>query len=142
MQLRNTSLSTGRAVTDRPRALRLLGVLAASCAVGLVAAQESSTRQLMRAKQDYAHRLLDAVVQQDFAAVQDQAFRLKAVAETADWNVVDTTAYARRSDAFVRAAERLRAAGDAENRDEVLTAFLDLTRSCAGCHDYVRTLTP
>jgi len=60
----------------------------------------------MKAKAGYAHRLLDAVVLGELETARDQAFRLKAVAETADWNVMDTPEYVRESEAFILTRER------------------------------------
>ncbi|HXV64476.1 MAG TPA: hypothetical protein VEK15_27510 [Vicinamibacteria bacterium] len=100
--------------------------------------QEGPTRKLMEAKAGYAHRLLDAVVQDDFEAIRDQAFRLRAVAETADWRVVDTPEYTRASDAFVGATERLLDAARESNGDAAALAYLDITLECVHCHRYIR----
>jgi hypothetical protein len=101
-------------------------------------AQEDTVKTLMRAKTGYAHRLLDAIVQEDFEVVRDQAFRLKAVAGTADWKVIDTEEYVRESDAFIRATERLESAAKERNGDGAALAYLDVTLTCVHCHRYVR----
>lgn len=100
-------------------------------------AQQSPVEMLMKAKAGYAHRLLDAVVLGDVEAAREQAFRLKAVAETADWNVMSTPEYVRESDAFLHATEALHQAAAAGNRDAVALAYVEVTLSCVRCHRYV-----
>jgi hypothetical protein len=118
--------------------------VAIACAgLALVAFAFQSTKQdpvkaLMKAKTGYAHRLLDAVVAQDFDAVREQAFRLKAVAETADWNVLATAEYARESEDFIDATEGLLDSAKARNGDAVALAYMDVTLSCIHCHRYIK----
>lgn len=100
-------------------------------------AKQGPVEALMKAKAGYAHRLLDAVVLGDVETVREQAFRLKAVAETADWNVMSTPEYVRESDAFLRGTEALLQAAAADNRDAVALAYVEVTLSCVRCHRYV-----
>jgi hypothetical protein len=102
------------------------------------ASQQEAIRQLMKAKAGYAHRLLDAIVMEDFDAVREQSFRLKAVAETADWKVLDTPEYVRESDAFIRATERLVEAARNRSGDSAALAYMDVTLRCVHCHRYLR----
>ncbi len=115
------------------------------CTIAALASALSSTGQddpvktLMKAKTGYAHRLLDAVVLEDFDALADQAFRLKAVAETGDWNVLDTPEYVRESEAFIQATEKLAAAARERNGDAAALAYMDVTLKCVQCHRYIKT---
>jgi hypothetical protein len=102
------------------------------------ASQEEAVRQLMRAKAGYAHRLLDAIVMENFDDVGEQAFRLKAVAETGDWKVLDTPEYVEESDAFIRATERLIDAARERSGDGAALAYMDVTLRCVHCHRYMR----
>lgn len=113
-----------------------LGLVASSLAA-IQGAKDDPVKKLMKAKTGYAHRLLDAVVAQDFDTVREEAFRLRAVAQTADWNVLDTAAYARESEGFVHATERLQATAKERNGDAVALAYVDVTLSCIHCHRYV-----
>jgi cytochrome c556 len=99
---------------------------------------DPTKRELMKAKAGYAHRLLDAVVQNDFDAMQDQAFRLKAVTETADWSAVKTPWFVRESDAFVVATDRLYQAAKEKNGTAAALAYVDLTLRCVRCHQTLR----
>ncbi len=92
----------------------------------------------MRVKRDYAHRLLDAVVEGDFDAVREEAFRLKTIAETNDWRAVDTPEYVQRSNAFLASTERLYEAAKDEEADAVAIAYMDLTLKCVQCHRHLR----
>ncbi len=103
----------------------------------LQTAAQTPVESLMKAKAGYAHRLLDAVVLGELETVRDQAFRLKAIAETADWSVIDTPEYVRESDAFIRATERLQQSASSGNHDRVADAYVEITRSCVRCHRYM-----
>ena len=93
---------------------------------------------LMKAKTGYAHRLLDAVVVEDFDVIQDQAFRLKAVAETADWRAAESQEFVRETEAFIHAADRLYEAAKAKDGDGTALAYMDVTLSCVHCHRHLR----
>jgi hypothetical protein len=112
-------------------ALSLLALLA------LQTARQGPVESLMKAKAGYAHRLLDAVVLGELETARDQAFRLKAVAETADWNVMDTPEYVRESEAFIRATDRLLQSAGSKNPEAVALAYVEVTLSCVHCHRYV-----
>jgi hypothetical protein len=105
----------------------------------LETASQSPVETLMKAKAGYAHRLLDAVVMADLETARDQAFRLKAVAETADWNVLDTEEYAQATEAFVRATDNLLRAASSRKTEAAALAYVEVTLSCVHCHQYVRT---
>jgi cytochrome c556 len=79
------------------------------------------------------------VVKGDLETARGQAFRLKAVAETADWNVMSTPDYARETEEFVRATDRLLRAAETRNLDAVALAYVQVTLSCVRCHRYVRS---
>ncbi len=91
----------------------------------------------MKAKAGYAHRLLDAVVLGEIETVREQAFRLRAVAETADWNVMKTEEYVRESEAFIRATDRLLETAAGRNPEAAALAYVEVTLSCVRCHQYV-----
>jgi len=113
-------------------------VLATTAA--LVTSQTTpTTRTLMKAKTGYAHRLLDAVVLEDFDVIQDQAFRLKAVAETADWYTAESAEFVRETESFIRAADRLFQAAKENNGDAAALAYMDVTLSCVHCHRHLRS---
>lgn len=118
--------------------LSLLAALAAATAV-LTSQSDPTTRTLMKAKASYAHNLLDAVVQEDFETIRDQAFRLKAVTETADWNATEAPWYVHESDAFIRATDQLYEAAKAEDGNAATLAFMDLTMRCVQCHRGMRS---
>jgi cytochrome c556 len=105
--------------------------------MALQTARQGPVESLMKAKAGYAHRLLDAVVLGELETARDQAFRLKAVAETADWNVMDTPEYVRESEAFIRATDRLLQSAGSKNPEAVALAYVEVTLSCVHCHRYV-----
>lgn len=115
----------------------LVAVVAVVAAAAVVTSQNEPT--LMKAKAGYAHRLLDAVVQEDFAVIQDQAFRLKAVAETADWRASRSPELVPETDEFIRATDRLFQAAKEEDGDAVALAYMNVTLSCLHCHRQLRS---
>jgi hypothetical protein len=118
---------------------RIIAIAAACLAFAVLSdSQEAVIRQLMRAKARYAHRLLDAVVMEDFDTIRDQAFRLKAVGETGDFQVLKTPEYARQSDAFIEATESLIDAAREKDGDRAALAYMDVTLKCVRCHHYIR----
>jgi len=117
----------------------LIGVVLAATAALVTSQPDSVTDTLMKAKSGYAHRLLDAVVQEDFDVIQDQAFRLKAVAETAQWRASEVPAFVREADSFIRATDRLYQAAKEENGDAAALAYMDVTLTCIHCHRHLRT---
>jgi hypothetical protein len=106
----------------------------------LPAEAQDPVATLMKAKAGYAHRLLDAVVLGQLDTVRDQAFRLKAVAETEDWNVMKTPDYVRESETFIRTADRLLQSTASRSPEAVALAYVELTLSCVRCHQYVNDL--
>lgn len=113
--------------------------IALATTAALVTSQtDATTKTLMKAKTAYAHRLLDAVVLEDFDVIQDQAFRLKAVAETADWYTAESSQFVRETESFIRAADRLFQAAQENNGDAAALAYMDLTLSCVHCHRYLK----
>jgi len=103
------------------------------------AGQSDPTKEeLMRVKKSYAHRLLDAVVLQDYPTIREEAFRLKAVAETEDWNISTDEVYVRNTDAFIRAADSLMKAADTKNAEGTALAYMDLTLQCVQCHRHMK----
>jgi hypothetical protein len=92
--------------------------------------REEPVKALMKAKAGYAHRLLDAVVLGEVEVIRDQAFRLKAVAQSSDWKVVDTEEYVRETESFTRATERLLRSAAGGSREAAALAYVDLTLSC------------
>ena len=123
------------------RLVTTLAVLAAIAgASAVLTSQDNPTKdELMKAKAGYAHKLLDAVVLGNFEAVQDQAFRLKAVSETAEWSATKSPWYVRESDGFIRATEQLYEAAKQKDADATSLAFVDLTLRCVKCHQGLRS---
>jgi len=120
--------------------ISLAVVIALATTAALVTSQtDATTKTLMKAKTGYAHRLLDAVVLEDFDVIQDQAFRLKAIAETADWHTAESPQFARETQSFIRAADRLFQAAKENNGDAAALAYMNVTLSCVHCHRYLKS---
>lgn len=121
------------------RTVTTLVAFAALATASVVLTSQPDKRALMKAKAGYAHRLLDAVVQQDFDVIEDQAFRLKAITETSDWNATKTPWFVRESDAFIRATDQLYEAGKSKDGHAAALAFVDLTLRCVHCHQELKS---
>lgn len=118
--------------------LAAVGAVLATTPHVLTPQDDTTKRTLMRAKAGYAHRLLDAVVQENFEVMEDQAFRLKAVTETADWDAMEAPRFVRESDAFIRATDQLFRAARDKNGNAAALAYVDLTLRCVKCHRLLR----
>ena len=120
--------------------ISLAVMIAMATTAALVTSQtDATTKTLMKAKTAYAHRLLDAVVQEDFDVIRDQAFRMKAVAETADWNTAESPQFVRETESFIRATDRLFQAAKQNNGDAAALAYMEVTLSCVHCHRYLKS---
>ncbi len=95
-------------------------------------------RQLMANKLQTAQRLLEAIALADFDKIGQQADKLSAIANQAEWVAFKTPRYDLHSNEFRRAAETIARKAKEKNIDGVALAYVDLTMSCVRCHQYVR----
>jgi hypothetical protein len=121
-------------------------ILVSSCVVFLVLGFPTSSRPqesepvttVMHLKLDYAQKVLESVIREDFRALEDLSFKLVVLTGTEDWKVIRTEEYNRHTADFVRAVEALRSTRRQRDINESAKAYIDMTLSCVRCHTYVR----
>lgn len=100
----------------------------------LVAPQEEDRAEIMWRKLDLAHEVLDAIVLEDFEALEAYAEDLEMMGLAGERFTLDTEAYRTRSAEFRRAARTLLAASRRQDVEAAALANLELTLTCLGCH--------
>ena len=123
------------------KAIHLVIVLALAAAVSPLQGQTprpGDLRQLMIDKLKFAQRILEGLALNDYDKIGQSADRLIQISKSAEWLVHKTPRYEVSSNEFRRAAEEVARKAREKNLDGVALAYVDLTRSCVRCHQYVR----
>ena len=92
----------------------------------------------MRAKLEHSQKCLETLVTEDFNGIAKHAQELSLLSQAAEWQVLQTLEYQRHSREFRRTADALTKAGQDENLDGAVLAYMQLTMNCVNCHKYVR----
>jgi hypothetical protein len=124
-----------------PRLL-LAAVLVAGSSLWIDGYQEPDQRpsvEIMWRKLDLSHRVLDALVLDDFEALEAYSSDLASLGQAGEWVLTDLEGYTSRSAGFRRSAAELGRAARARDTEAATLAYVDLTLGCVGCH---RSLLP
>ena len=100
--------------------------------------------EFMRLKLDYAKKVLEGLVTEDFAAISDGARKLNLLSRAAEWEVPTiphAEQYVPLTTDFQRIADDLIKNAQAKNLDGATLVYTRLTMNCVDCHKYVRTFT-
>jgi cytochrome c556 len=109
----------------------------ASLLIATASAQTVVLKRLMQQKLDHSQVILAAVTMSNWAEMERQSEALSQITRDPAWMVLNTPEYARRSQAFVRAAEDLVDAARRRDLDAAPLAYVSMTLSCVQCHRYV-----
>jgi hypothetical protein len=115
-----------------------LVILILGLAAGTRSQESEPVLKVMDLKLDYAHKVLESIIKQDFKELEDLSFKLVVLTGTEDWKVIRTEEYNRYTADFVRAVKALREAREHKDINESAKAYIDMTLSCVQCHKYVR----
>ena len=85
-------------------------------------------------KLDISHDALDALVLEDFEALEAYAEDLETLGVAGVFNILDTVEYRAEAEEFRRAARALYDAARDENVEAGALAYWDLTLRCLRCH--------
>lgn len=119
--------------------LGLSGLCMAGLLTSLTLSQESDTLPIiMDDKLEYSQQLLEAVVFEDFHAVERIADELHLLSELSSWDVIRSPEYTQRSLEFQRVATRLAEVAAKKNLDGLALGYVELTLQCFQCHRYMR----
>jgi hypothetical protein len=119
--------------------LGLSGLCMAGLLTSLTLSQESDTLPIiMDDKLEYSQQLLEAIVFEEFHAVERIADELHLLSELSSWDVIRSPEYTRRSMEFQRVATRLAEVAADKNLDGLALGYVELTLQCFQCHRYMR----
>ena len=104
----------------------------------LLSRQSDPLKTIMQWKLEYAHNLLQALILEDFEAMDRNSKRLQRLSEASNWNVIRTHEYTRHSSEFRRAVDALERAAQEKDLDAAALAYAEMTFKCVQCHKYVR----
>ena len=93
---------------------------------------------LMQRKLESSQALIKGLALDDYKLIEREAQQLQLLSLDASWNVVQTKQYARFSDEFREAAQKIRKAGKEKNLDAAGLGYFQLTMTCIDCHRHVR----
>ena len=96
--------------------------------------------EFMRAKLVHAQKVVEGLTSEGYELIAKSSQQLSLLSQAAQWQVLQTPEYARRSAEFRRAADKLAQAGKDKNLDAALLAYVDVTMKCVECHKYIRTV--
>jgi hypothetical protein len=100
----------------------------------------SAAAEIMGEKLDLSHDILDALVLDDFEALEAYSSDLAALSRAGELDISDTESYINESRAFRRAARELGVAARARNSEAAALAYVDLTLRCLRCHQLFGSL--
>ena len=115
-----------------------LAIAIALAVWGSSKAADSRTKEAMRLKLEYAQKVLEGIVLEDFELIAFNAEKLKAISQSAEWQHRKSADYQRHTGDFTRQAEALVKAAERKNVDAATVAYFQLTASCVSCHRHLR----
>jgi cytochrome c556 len=119
-------------MTKRRFALVLL-----SAVIGVAArpgGQGPALNNIMREKLGHAQKILEAVVTNDWTALETHSREMERLTRDPRWLVLKHPDYARHSSAFVRAIEDLHLAAAQRDLEGAPKAYVEVTLQCVACH--------
>jgi len=106
------------------------------------AGPDPGTDAVMRAKLAASQKVLAGLALADFRAIQTNAATLTTLSAQRGWAALQTPDYELFTTRFRIASESLGEAASAKDMEALLRSYQELTRSCVGCHTYLRDSRP
>jgi hypothetical protein len=122
-----------------------VGIVAGMLLLGVLRGQagpDPGTDAVMRAKLAASQRILAGIALADFRTVQTNAATLTTLSAQRGWAALQTPDYEMFTTRFRMASESLGDAASAKDMETLLQSYQELTRSCVGCHTYLRDRRP
>ena len=101
-------------------------------------AADRQTEKTMEAKLLYSKALFEGIVTEDYKQVENNAKKLHALSQSADWRIRQTTEYQRFTREFARQAKSIEKAAKNKNIDAATLGYLQMTMSCVNCHRHMK----
>jgi hypothetical protein len=121
--------------------LRFLAIAVALLFVaGHSSAQNPTLKTAMRDKLGHTHRLLEAIVTEDFAKMARAADALGRISQTevVSWQAAPSAEYRKQATAFILSVQGLRDAVAKKSLDAAAAEYTNLVSSCTHCHAHVK----
>lgn len=93
---------------------------------------------LMRAKVASSQKVLEGLVEKNFAHIQKGGEELVKIGENAEWITCEDQAYEHFRRELRRQAHKLAAFGEQQNLEGATYAYLSLVTTCVECHSHCR----
>lgn len=106
------------------------------------AGPDPGTDAVMHAKLAASQKVLAGIALADFRAVQTNAATLTTLSAQRGWAALQTPDYELFTTRFRIASESLGEAASIKDMESILRSYQELTRSCVGCHTYLRDSRP
>jgi hypothetical protein len=101
---------------------------------------QENARLFMHAKLNHMQEAIEGLTKEDLELVAKSAQRISLLSQAAQWQVIQTPEYVRRSAEFRREVDLLTEAARGGNLDAATLAYLKVTMGCIECHKYVRSV--
>jgi hypothetical protein len=119
---------------------RWVVLLLFSAVIGVAArpgGQGPALNNIMREKLGHAQKILEAVVTNDWIALETHSREIERLTRDPRWIVLKHPDYARQSAAFVRAIQDLHLAAAQRDLERTPQAYVAVTLQCVACHRYL-----
>lgn len=101
---------------------------------------KENVKTFMRAKLTHSQKALEGLTTEDFGSIEKGAQQLSLLSLAAQWRVIQTPEYARRSAEFRREVDALKKAAAERKLDSATLSYVKVTMNCIECHKYVRSV--
>jgi hypothetical protein len=106
------------------------------------AGPDPGTDAVMRAKLAASQKVLAGIALADFRSIQTNAATLTTLSAQRGWAALQTPDYELFTTRFRIASESLSESASSKDMESLLRSYQELTRSCVGCHTYLRDSRP
>ena len=120
------------------RSVLLVGLLLSLVFSRSAAGQLPRLDDLMDEKLQHAQELLEAMILDDYEAVERLSNELIRVSEDSQWSPSQDPAYLRRARDFRETASALIVQAQAGHPDGIALAYMEMTLTCIQCHRHLR----
>ena len=100
--------------------------------------QRDNTVPFMRAKLTGSKKVLEGIVSENFALIEQGAGQMKLISETVRWPKAKDPVYQHHGQEFRDQCDRLSELARAKDLQGAHYAYLHLTTNCFNCHNHVR----
>ncbi|MCR9118689.1 MAG: hypothetical protein NXI22_17265 [bacterium] len=121
-----------------PIAFVFVGVLSIQTGAAEEPELKENIEVFMRVKLAHSQKVLEGLATEDYDQIAKHAQDMSLISQAAQWQVIQTPEYARRSAEFRREVDALMTAAKKKNLDGATLAYLKVTMNCIECHKYVR----